>query len=359
MRRIVPRVWTATGMGWRTARAVLTPAAVAYAAGMTWRRRLYRNGRLRRVRLPLPAVAVGNLAVGGAGKTPVAGWIARWFATQGVRPGILLRGYGGDEGTVHRAAVPNAVVVEDADRLAGARRAHAGGADVLVLDDAFQRLDVGRDLDIVLVAAESARSPMHTLPAGCWRERWSALADAQIVVVTRKSASDEDVDATVRRVRGTSGAPLALARLRIDRFVGVRTGRVLPCSTVAGARVTAGAGIADPATFALQLARLGAAVRLVARPDHHAWRTADVADLLHDEPKSDYVVVTAKDAVTLASVWPADAAEPIVASLAVEWESGGDTITDALRGVVSRQALASASDTYRKGHAFGVSRASI
>ncbi len=118
----------------------------------------------------MPSVAIGNLSVGGSGKTPIAGWIATYFADQGHRPAILLRGVGGDETLVHRELVPRAIVVPDPDRVAGAVRAVAAGADVLVLDDAYQRLDVARDLNICVVSAETRVAVRWPLPAGPWRE---------------------------------------------------------------------------------------------------------------------------------------------------------------------------------------------
>src|SRR5258708_8707353 len=96
---------------------------------MSARAKAYARGWLRQRPLPLPAVAIGNLAVGGAGKTPLAAWTAAFFARQGLKPGILLRGYRGDEQAVHQRLVPRAIVVADPDRVAGAERARtAGGA---------------------------------------------------------------------------------------------------------------------------------------------------------------------------------------------------------------------------------------
>src|SRR2546428_12189994 len=119
--------------------------AGAYQAGVLWTECL-----------PVPAVAVGNLSVGGTGKTPLAAWIARFYAARGHRPGVLLRGYGGDEPLVHRRLVPEAVGGADPDRGARARRAAAGGARGVGVDDAVQLLRVARGLNILVVSAESA-----------------------------------------------------------------------------------------------------------------------------------------------------------------------------------------------------------
>ena len=127
--------------------ARLTRAPLILPAGVYWTVMKLRAARARAdaVRLPLPTIAVGNLSVGGTGKTPLAAWIAVYCAARGRTPGILLRGYGGDEPLVHRRLVPQAVVVANPDRVAGAVAARAQGAQVLVLDDAYQLLGVGRD----------------------------------------------------------------------------------------------------------------------------------------------------------------------------------------------------------------------
>src|SRR5690242_4446166 len=172
----------------RLTRTPLIPLAGAYWTVMKLRAA---RARADAVRLPLPTIAVGNLSVGGTGKTPLAAWIAAYCAARGRTPGILLRGYGGDEPLVHRRLVPEAVVVANPDRVAGAVAARAQGARVLVLDDAYQLLGVGRDLNIVVVSAESAAASPWPLPAGPWREGRDALKRADLIVVTRKAASAE------------------------------------------------------------------------------------------------------------------------------------------------------------------------
>jgi len=140
------------------ARLMLLPLSAGYRLAIGIRAWGYSRGWSPIHDLPLPSVSVGNLTVGGSGKTPLATWIAQHYASGGLIPGILLRGYGGgDEARVHERLVPEAKVVADPDRAAGAERALARGAQVLVLDDAFQRLDVRRDLNLLVVSAESAR----------------------------------------------------------------------------------------------------------------------------------------------------------------------------------------------------------
>src|SRR5690606_16535526 len=179
----------------RAMRTLLLPASWIYAMVMRARAWSYSRGWRTMHDLQLPVISVGNLTVGGSGKTPIAGWIAARFAARGLRPGILLRGVGGDEVLVHRESVPEAVVVADPDRAAGAAVARADGAQVLVLDDAFQRLSVLRELNICVLSVESMRAVRWSLPAGPWREQWPALARADAVVITRKRADREAAEA--------------------------------------------------------------------------------------------------------------------------------------------------------------------
>ena len=321
------------------ARAALLPLAAAYGVVMRLRTAVYRRGWRAARRLPAPAIAVGNLSVGGTGKTPLAAWIARYCARHGRRPAILLRGYGGDEPLVHRRAVPEAVVVADPDRVAGAARAVAAGADVLVLDDAFQLLGVARDLNVALVSAESARAAPWSLPAGPWREGWDALGRADCIVVTRKRATAKQAAALAGRLaRRRPGAPVAVAELALDHLEGLRSGLRRPAAALDGRAVVAAAGIADPESFAVQIRSAGARVRLRAYPDHHPFAVQDVADLVQATREADYVVITEKDAVKLRDRWPVEAPEPLVAVLAVKWEVDGPAFERALRGVLERGA---------------------
>ncbi len=335
MQRIARWLWHARSPMARLTRAGLLPASHVYLRAMRARTAAYRRGLLRSHRLPAPSVAVGNLVVGGSGKTPLASWIATHFAQRGLAPGILMRGYGGDEGDIHRSLVPTAIVVEHPDRRVGAARAVERGAKVLVLDDAFQRLDIVRDINIAVMGVEWSEAAQWTLPAGPWREDWASLDRADFVVVTRKIADLAAADEVVRSVvRISPQVPTAIAQLRITGFWGLSTGLRYPLGTLNGAHVVVSAGIADPGTFAAQCSRLGAAVMQRPWPDHHRYSQADIESLLHLSTRVDYVVVTRKDALKLAAVWPRGAPEPLVAELSVQWDRGGAALTKALDTLV-------------------------
>jgi tetraacyldisaccharide 4'-kinase len=302
---------------------------------MALREAAYRMGWLGVSDLPLPSVAVGNLTVGGSGKTPIAIWMARYYVSRGLVPGILLRGYGADETLVHQHSVPEAVVVADTDRAEGADRALARGAQVLVLDDAYQRLDVRRDLNVAVVSAETSRAVRWPLPAGPWREGWAALDRADAIIVTRKRASADAAVTLAAQLQARIPGPVAVAHLGLRYLEGMVSGRRHPAATLAGKRVVAASGIADPDAFVAQTKATGAAVQVATWKDHHHYREEDVAWLAHAARRADHVVITQKDAVKLRDRWPTTVPEPLVAMLDLEWEESGDRIAAALDAVVT------------------------
>jgi tetraacyldisaccharide 4'-kinase len=252
----------------------------------------------------------------------VASWIAARYAKRGIVPGILLRGYGGDEVLVHRNATPQARVVANPDRRAGAERALAEGARVLVLDDAYQRRDIGRDLNLLLVAAEVTRAVTWPLPAGPWREPLAAARRADALVVTRKRADREAAAELGTRLAHLVDGPLGIVHLDVRRYVGMVTGREHPAAILSGRRVVAASAIADPTGFIAQTKATGAQVQPATWRDHHQFRDEDVAWLARAARKVDFVVLTEKDAVKLRDRWPASIAEPLVAILDLKWEAG-------------------------------------
>ena len=336
--RLIRWLWTSRRLDARLARLALLPLAGMHGVAMRSRALAYRQGWLPSHPLPLPSVAVGNLTVGGSGKTPIASWIAQHLLDRGVTPGILLRGYrGGDEVRLHQEAHPGIPVVADPDRAAGATRALAAGAQVLVLDDAFQRLDIRRDLNIVVVSAETSRAVPWPLPAGPWREGLGALRRADALIVTRRRADDgtaREVLAALRpRVRGAA----AIVHLAVPRYRGMISGVEVAAAELRGRRVVAASAIGDPEAFIAQTKATGAAVQAATWRDHHDYRDEDVAWLAKAARQSDHLIITSKDAVKLRNRWPGSVPEPLVAVLDLVWEHGHDDIVQALDAIVAAQ----------------------
>ena len=311
--------WAADGV---VARA-LAPLGVMYGAAMSARNAAYASGLRRVTPAPVPTISIGNLTVGGTGKTPVSAWFAEQLAARGARPGIVLRGYGADEPLVHRTLVPSAVVVADPDRVRGSARAVASGARAIVLDDAFQHRRAGRFVDVVLVAAEQGL-PERCLPAGPLREPWSGVRRADALIVTRKTASSEAASAMASALGARWGRPVAVMHLapgalrRVDGVAGDLRAEV----PATGSRVLAVSGIGEPAAFNRQLASLGFDVTAIPFPDHHAFSAADVRSVVARADRVGAVVCTLKDAVKLAPLWPAHAPTLWYLSQAVRLEAG-------------------------------------
>ena len=165
MRSIADSIWTGRGRNARAARLLLSPLEMAYRGVVSVRGWMYDSGLFPIEEFSVPVVSVGNLSVGGTGKTPVAAWIARTLTERGVKPGIVLRGYGGDETIVHERLNTGVPVVVASDRTRGIRAAIAQGVDVVILDDAFQHRRAARDADVLLVDADSWSCLLYTSPS--------------------------------------------------------------------------------------------------------------------------------------------------------------------------------------------------
>jgi tetraacyldisaccharide 4'-kinase len=326
-RRLIDEVWTGRGRRARAVRTLLAPAEAVYRAVVATRGKLYDWGVFGAEDFSVPVLSIGNLSVGGTGKTPVAAWFAGALSTRGVKPGIVLRGYGGDETIVHRKLNEGVPVIEAPDRGRGIREAIAQGVDVVVLDDAFQHRRAGRDADIVLVNADAWSGAPRLLPAGPWREPLRSARRANLVIITRKMAMRSTVE-DVRRALANAAprVPVAVAHLAPGDLRSTVTGQTLPLHVLAGADLTAIAAIAHPDSFFRQLTELGAVVRPHSFRDHHSFTRTEATDLASRASSSDFVVCTLKDAVKLESLWPAEAGSLWYVSQRLRIEDGEEHI---------------------------------
>jgi tetraacyldisaccharide 4'-kinase len=318
-------------------RALLTPAEAIYRVVVAARGKLYDSGIFRPEDFSVPVVSIGNLSVGGTGKTPVAAWFTSRLSAKGMKPGVVLRGYGGDETIVHQRLNERAPVVAAVDRVRGIREAIAQGVDVVVLDDAFQHRRAARDADVVLVNADAWSGLPRLLPAGPWREPLRSATRATLVIITRKIASRATVD-DVRRALANAAprVPVATAYLAPGDLRSTATGQTLPLHVLQGADLTAIAAIAHPDSFFKQLTELGAVVRPHSFSDHHAFTRREARDLAASASSSDFVVCTLKDAVKLESLWPAEAGSLWYVSQRLRIEDGHDHIERLLDDLVAQ-----------------------
>jgi tetraacyldisaccharide 4'-kinase len=291
--------------------------------GAALRAALYRRGILPRVRLASPVISIGNLAVGGRGKTPLVELAAAWLRDAGRPVAILSRGYGGtfrgealvvsdgqrvladaeaagDEPVMLARALPGVVVAVGRDRGRLGRVVEGRfGPRVCLLDDGFQHLRLRRDLDVVCIDAEDLCD--RPLPAGALRERPSALARADLVAV---AGEDDAAASEACRSLAQALGPGRVFRVRRRPvgFVDASGGAGLP-----PARAFLLSGIARPERFAQDVARAGCAVvGHAAFPDHHRFQPHEIDAAVRDARAAgaEALVTTAKDVVRLPTLAP-------------------------------------------------------
>jgi tetraacyldisaccharide 4'-kinase len=324
------QVWAGEGGALGAAlRVALAPAEAAFRGVVAARNGAYDRGWLRSERVDVPVISIGNVAVGGAGKTPFAAWLARRLADGGRKPAIALRGYGEDEIVLHRELNPDIPVFRGKRRVEAAREAVAAGRDVVVLDDAFQHRALARDLDVVLIPVEGWEPRPHVLPRGPWREGLQALGRADLIVLTRKSggaARAQEVAAELGRLHPAK--PILRCALLPSQLRALHGDRTMPVGALAGRRVLAVAALATPEPFFATLRETGAEVEAVAYPDHHPF-SVDDARALTARAAGRILVMTHKDAVKLRALLPD--ADAWVLEQSVTIESGADALDTALR----------------------------
>lgn len=289
---------------WMTALLALPEGLFALLAAL--RRLLYRCGIKTVTTLPVPLVIIGNINVGGVGKTPLTESLLRDFAARGVKAGVISRGYGGShrQPTLVSAATPASLVGDEPlllaatgapvavgrDRIAAARLLLAEHPDLQLIlsDDGLQHYALGRTLEIAVLDGERGLGNGHLLPAGPLREPPSRLRSVDAIVING-GVGLLALPATVPCFRQTL-APGAFYRA-------ANPGETRTAADFAADKVVALAGIGNPQRFFATLQRLGVVLqRSIALPDHHPLAESDLpAD-------ADAVIVTAKDAVKLQCV---------------------------------------------------------
>ena len=332
--RPIERLWESGAFAAQFLRASLAPASWLYDAGVRARNAAYDRGWLPSHALGLPTVSVGNLTVGGTGKTPMASWFARRVLAEGGRPAVLLRGYGADEPQVHRALAPGAIVLAGGDRARTAEVARSAGATALVLDDGFQHRSVRRDADVALLSADR-KGTARLLPAGPWREGERSLRRATHLVVTRKQVTLADARlVAVAAARVAPAAQVAIVHLAPGELVRWRDHARAGLVELAGRSVLAVSGIGDPRSFEAAMCDTGATVTPRTYADHHAFSGHQVVGLAREAERVEYVVCTLKDAVKLGPIWPPSAPPLWYLSQDVRIEFGAE----ALEEIISRLA---------------------
>jgi len=300
----------------------LAPLARVYSLIQQLRASLYRVGVLKTQRLPRPVVSIGNITVGGTGKTPVTAYIASLLLDKGYKVAVLSRGYGGslegenvvvsdgvtimlsarecgDEPYLLASTVPGLMVVIGTDRYAAGQLAlQQLSPDIFLLDDGFQHLRLWRDLNILLLDATKPFGNHWTLPAGLLREPAAAAKRADLIILTR-CPEGTTLDPQ------TSGTHACVSYHRITDLLPLSGNSAVPLSTLETSKIFAFAGIADPEYFFNGLRSNGLnVIATIPFPDHVIYGETHVKTIaeLFQTSGADYAITTEKDGVKLAGL---------------------------------------------------------
>jgi tetraacyldisaccharide 4'-kinase len=304
---------------------LLMPLAGLYGAGARLRRQAYQQGWLKSRRLARPVISVGNLTVGGSGKTPLVAEVAEILLRHGYKPSILTRGYGrqsgagliaiepdpelipdprrtGDEPALLARTLPQVPIIICADRFrAGQLAEQRFGADVHILDDGFQHFALERDVD--LVAIDVTQDVLHgaVLPAGRLREPVSALARADVIVLTRTEI--QDPAATENQVKEiNSAAPVFRCATGLRGLADASTRQQVEPGDYRNRPVCAFCAIGNPSAFFADLGRWGFnPVAEIAFRDHHVFTAQDASRLnsVADKKGAAAFLTTEKDVMNI------------------------------------------------------------
>ncbi|MGD8718928.1 MAG: tetraacyldisaccharide 4'-kinase [Candidatus Zixiibacteriota bacterium] len=339
-------------------RLLFMPLSWVWQGVGAFKRYLYRKHVFGAARLSRPVIGVGNLAMGGAGKTPFVIFLGQYLINYGVHVAVVSRGYGretsgrvvvrragnvlqmgesrvGDEALMTARALPQATVIVDEDRAAAAEDAvDEMGAQIILLDDAFQHLKIKKDLNVLLVDAR--RPPGPVFPAGYYREGLAATRDADLVVFTKCREGDHRERWRRALRHAGSRAPHVEVQFSPAYLRPLNKDERMALANLEGAKVLAFGGIADFDHFAEDLAESGAVVaRRRPFPDHHRFTHGELADAEGTALVAgcDFLVTTAKDEARLEGWRPS--VLTYVLEQSVEIISGFDVLNDFLDRIIS------------------------
>ncbi|MBI1761671.1 MAG: tetraacyldisaccharide 4'-kinase [Acidobacteria bacterium] len=315
--------------------------AKLYAGGVRARAWLYERGWLKQKQLPAPVISIGNLTVGGTGKTPCVAWLANWLQSEGHAVAILSRGYkrastgrvevsdgktllceaaaAGDEPYLLAQSCPGVRVIVDQDRYAAGRwLAGRAPVSVFLLDDGYQHLRLQRDLNLVLIDATDELARARMVPFGRLREPLTALRRADAVIVTRADQPFDRaaLETTIRR-HTRAQAPIFYAQHALTKLRRLDSDETCEVTDLANQPVAAFSGIARPERFLNDLGKSG--MRVVWQrsfADHHRYTQAEFAGLTTEAKQAGAVglLTTEKDAANLQAAWAAAVALPAYAA---------------------------------------------
>lgn len=298
------------GPGAAILRAFLRVLEVPYTWEVRRRNRAFDAGKRVAEKVEVPVISVGNLTLGGTGKTPFVEWVAKWFTQRGVRVALVSRGYKSAPGSINDEAreleqrLPGVPHLLNPDRVAAAREAiERFGCQVILLDDAFQHRRIARELDIVLIDALEPFGFGHVFPRGLLREPIEGLGRAHVIALSRADMVSEATRADIHRtVQTYAPSALWLECCHAPQALISHSGEAEPLESAKGQRAAVFCGLGNPAGFRSTVERCGVEIAAWREyPDHHRFSESDISDLQHWTAAQDisYVLCTHKDLVKI------------------------------------------------------------
>lgn len=321
------RIWNDDGSNNRfsPAKTLLYAFSLLYRLIIHLRNWMYDHKIFREVKLPCPVISVGNITVGGTGKTPCVIWLARMLREQGFKPAVLSRGYGsknsspvnivsdgnnilassasaGDEPYLMARSLQGIPIITGPQRiLTGKTAINNFGADVLVCDDAFQHRQIFRDINLALLDSEKPAGNGQMLPRGSLREPVTALSRASAFIMTRTNEAVK-TNMAVANLAAAGNIPVFESSHRPLAAIKGDYSRQLSLADLQGKKVCAFAGIAQPDSFKKTLLAIG--VQIISWdifPDHHRYRLQELKNIRTNMSKNgaDLIITTEKDGMRL------------------------------------------------------------
>ena len=280
-------------------------ASLSYGIAIYTRRLLYKYGIFKKEIVPMKVISVGNLTLGGTGKTPFVIGLARILNDElNKTVSILIRGYGWDEQNMLKKKIADIPILVGEDRARSCHKAiRLYGANTAIMDDGFQHWELERDLDIVLVDSRNPFGNGRLFPRGILREPFESVRRADFIVFTKVDRKKADIDIIKSEIKRIKNDIVFLESVHRPKYIYDQRNRIeLPLSYLAGKRIVLLSAIGDPSYFEESSSALGADIaEHIAFPDHHNYNNDDMARILKrcDERKFDFVMMTEKDEVKI------------------------------------------------------------
>ncbi|MCQ9206992.1 MAG: tetraacyldisaccharide 4'-kinase [Omnitrophica bacterium] len=327
----------------RLARPCLRVVSYLYAVLVASNHFFYNVSLLKSYRVLPLVISVGNITLGGTGKTPFAIMLAKRLSGKGKKTAILIRGYGEDEWKMleNKLKGQGIEIFVGRDRVKTAGEADRRGADTLILDDGFQHRRLKRDLDIVLLDSANPFGNRRIFPRGILREPPANLKRAGLIVLTKTDKGKSNVAAVEKELENIAPhVPVARALHRLAGLFELWKGAEQDISALKGKRVCIFSAICDPGYFRYSVESVGAIVHPeLVFPDHYSYGVEDLERIFSKcrAENIDTVITTEKDAVKLRGFLPGeDFLRILVLSVEIEITDGEEKLDDALRRLYVR-----------------------